>query len=328
MTTLNNLLGTLTGPRRLRSVLRQKTVAISSLLVALERTAELRATIPAAVFGGDIFGVMSTQLRDALIVPPPPASVVSRPHRKQSIALLENSFAKHSKDLFSENVLSPLAARLKRLTLPGDTSLNPTTPFRNTEGLSSESLAEVSENSPRQQTLASKRAHALSQPIEHALQRSSVTGLSAITAATSSTPTFAPASNALVNNLNRYWQHALETNRASRANESIAANDQSGVSHHTTVSDLEQPGSTVWSNPMITDDFKSRASVNERRSPLNETTNSVAGRALRSERPKSGPEPDFNFHPANNHAPHYDDLGDRLAQILHEQALQHGIDVT
>ena len=98
MTPLTNLLGTLTGPRRLRSALRRKTTPIHSLLVALEGPTELRATIPAAVFGGDIFGVMSSQLREALIVPPPQHTTVSIPRRKHTLPLLENSLAKHSEN--------------------------------------------------------------------------------------------------------------------------------------------------------------------------------------------------------------------------------------
>src|SRR5262245_42663019 len=104
---LNSVVRVLTGPRRLRSALRQKTVAIGALLEALDGPGELRATIPAAVFGGDIFGVMSTQLRDSLIVPPPSTTTAPIAHRKHTLPLLENSFAKHSQNS------SPLATRLK-----------------------------------------------------------------------------------------------------------------------------------------------------------------------------------------------------------------------
>ena len=328
ITGVNTVVRTLTGPRRLRSALRQQTAPLTRLLVALDGPCELRATIPAAVFGGDIFGVISDQLRAALIAPPATAPVISRPHRKHSLPSPANPFAKHSRDVFSENVFSPLAARLKPLTLPGETSVSPGMSFRNAEEPSLESLAEVSEDPPRQQIPATTLAHALPQSIAHALERSSLTGLSTIGAARSPDPRFAAAPPALVNSLNRYWQHSSETNRATRANESIAVSEQPGASRDATGSDVEQSRSSVWPNSMMTDAFKSRTSVNESRAPFNETTSRVAGRALRSEHRNSGPNPDFNFRGANNHAPHYDDLSDRLAQILHEQALQHGIDVT
>jgi hypothetical protein len=325
MTGVNTVVRSLTGPRRLRSALRQKTAPLTRLLVALDGPCELRATIPAAVFGGDIFGVISEQLRAALIVPPTTAPVISRPHRKHSLPSVENSFAKHPQDFFS-----PLAARITPSKL---LALTPTTSFRDSERSSLEpqtsgafSIKEdLTEHQPPAGSLVPALAR-LHQSSDVAQQQSIEFAMSGA-ASPASTSKLAPTAQALVNSLNRYWQNSRETNRSARANESMAVNEQPALSRITTASDVVQPGSSVWPNAIRPDAFKSTASVNER-APFKETTNSVAGRALRSERPTSGPDPDFDFHPANNHAPLYDDLGDRLAQILHEQALQHGIDVT
>ena len=320
MTALTNVLGTLTGPRRLRSALRQKTVAISSLLVALDGPTELRARIPAAVFGGDIFGVMSSQLREALIVPPATAPVISRSHSKHSLPLFENPLAKHQ-----QNVFSPLAARLGQSTLTSETSVTQTTPFRNAESASSEPQASGSYSIPENPDRAQAPAPAFETSAVSPHQTSELTNLSS--AAQTSSSKSAPTASALVNTLNRYWQHARETSNTLHANERIAVTEQPTGSRHLTAPEVEQVVSSVRSNSITPDAFTRSARVNKR-DALNETTGNVPGRSLRSAPLTSFADRDFNFQPVNNPTPQYDDLGDRLAQILHEQALQHGIDVT
>jgi hypothetical protein len=308
MTTLNNLLGALTGPRRLRSVLRQKTVAISSLLVALDGPAELRATIPAAVFGGDIFGVMSTQLRDALIVPPPPVSVSSRPHRRQSVALLENSFAKHSENS------SPPATRLKQSALTSEPlAVAQARSFQNAEGSSSEPQASgafsITENLRR------------AQAPEHALETSVVTRLQSIEPGAASTARLAPAAPALVNSLNRYWQAVREARDTRHSHSQVLAETPANTVSFPVADSEQSAAPRAWPTAVERDvpqKLRSFADVNV---PLKSRLASAPDHQTQNV-----------FNTEVNHADHqssnYDDLGDRLAQILHEQALQHGIDVT
>jgi hypothetical protein len=273
------------------------------------------------VFGGDIFGVMSTQLRDALIVPPATAPVISRAHRKHSLASVENPFAKHSKDVFSENVFSPSTSRSKPLTLPAETFVTPTMPFRNTEGLSSESLAEVSENPPRQARPASTVAHGLPQSFAHALERSSATALSTIEAATSLTPKLAPAAPALVNSLNRYWQAVREARDTRHSHSQVLAETPANTVSFPVADSEQSAAPRAWPTAVERDvpqKLRSFADVNV---PLKSRLASAPDHQTQNV-----------FNTEVNHADHqssnYDDLGDRLAQILHEQALQHGIDVT
>jgi hypothetical protein len=330
MTTFNNVLGTLSGPRRLRSVLRQKTVAIQSLLVALDSPTELRETIPAAVFGGDIFGVMSQQLQEALVIPPPPSPVVPGSHRKRALPSLENSFAQHS----SSNFL-PLAKRQNQSTLSSETLQ--TASFRQSERVLLEAQtngARITENR-HAENLRTEDLRTENRRLQQLVEPSAAIRLqtlepSTLEAATYSIVRGAPTAPALINSLNRYWKSLREINNTTRANEPGAGSERPEVSRKLIPSDVEQPGASVWPNSIIQGAFKNGSSLNDRRDSLNEDTHSVAGRSPRSAPLKSfaDRDPDFNFHPADNHAPHYDDLGDRLAQILHEQALQHGIDVT
>lgn len=324
MSALDILLDTLSGPRRLRSALRQKTVVISRLLGALEGPTQLRATIPAAVFGGDIFNVISEQLRDALIVPPATASVMSRPHRKQVLPLSENPAAKHPKNP------SPLANRLKPSTIPGETfAVSKKASFPNTERSSLEPQASGADPIPENLTQGhARRAHALE---TSAVSQAAVLQRQTIEAATSMAilepaARLAPTESTLVNSLNRYWQHSRKANHNAGGNERVGI-EQPKVLRSRTVPEVEQPGATAWPNSITPDALKNRV-PSDRSALLNRTTDSAAARSLRSAPLKSSTDPDFNFHQANYHAPTHDDLGDRLAQILHEQALQHGIDVT
>ena len=323
MTTLNSFLATLNGPACLRSALRQKTAAISRLLVALDSTGELRVQIPAAVFGGDIFGVMSQQLRDALIVPPPPTPITSRSRRNHSLLpMIEDPLAKHSKNS------SPLADRLKRSTLISETfavSLPRTTTFRNSEGSSSESQAVVTDPIKENRSVLPSAVEAAVTAQLDAI----ASPASPSSASRGSTTDFAPTASALVNSLNRYWQLARETKNAAETDKSGVSAAPSHVSQKLKASEASEvdqgPASNSWANALARESFARRTFSNDRfhsateRAPKLEAFPSLAERAV---------HPDFNFQPTSNLGPHFDDLGERLAEILQEQALQHGIDIT
>lgn len=314
ITGVNAVVRTLTGPRRLRSALRRKTVAISALLEALDGPGELRVTIPAAVFGGDIFGVMSTQLRDSLIVPPPSNTSAPIPDRKHTLPLLENSFAKHSKNS------SPLASRSAQSTLPSESlATAQTRSFLNSERSSSEPQAtgafSISENQARARVLAPT------------LETSVVTRLQTIETATSptarlaSTARPAPAASALESSVNRYWQAIREGRDAGRSHSQPLAESPANSASFP-VADAEQHrAQREWPTSTGVDASPKLRSFTDVSQP---------SKSRFTLAPERQPQNDFNIevnHP-NHHSSNFDDLGDRLAQILHEQALQHGIDVT
>jgi hypothetical protein len=318
---LNSVVRALTGPRRLRSALRQQTAAINSLLVALDGPAELRVTIPASVFGGDIFGVMSSQLREALIVPPPSQVTLAKPERRRSFAKPASATLNNQSDPFQ-----PISEWLKPSTQWANSYHEPTARTSPTET----------------ERRSDERAVPLRTPQERGISRKGIdaslvgeTSVSAMKPSVNSlgSSTIRPlrATAALVSSLNRYWQHSRETHSTARADQPVTALDLSNDSRNLAAPGVEQQttsrgwaNASEWSNSLAQDVFK-------RRSILNESARGSSGRSPRSARfdfADPTVHPDFNFHRPTNHESHYDDLGDRLAQVLHEQALQHGIDVT
>lgn len=65
-TSINRLLARGTGPMRLRSELSQKTKPMSTLLGKIDLASAVRAEVPQSVLGGDILALMSEQLREAI----------------------------------------------------------------------------------------------------------------------------------------------------------------------------------------------------------------------------------------------------------------------
>src|SRR5688572_24730056 len=100
MTGLNSVVSTLTGPRRLRLALKRKTEPVRALIAALDGPGELQVRIPASVFGEDIFGVMSQQLREALAFSPPAQAPASKPHRRRTLLSSENLLAQNPSHSF------------------------------------------------------------------------------------------------------------------------------------------------------------------------------------------------------------------------------------
>ena len=314
MTPLTNFLGTLTGPRRLRSALRRKTTPIHSLLAALDGPTELGATIPAAVFGGDIFGVMSSQLREALIVPPPPTPPVSNRQRKHSFPSGSNPVVKHSENLVT------LADWLKQSTLPSEPltaiskktlSLNQNTTAQNSD---------VSSLGPQASRLPGTATGFLRY---QAGETPAVPGKSTTELPASSTakrfPTVAPT---LVNSLNRYWASTSARQSTSHTATERPVTESLANPVDFPVTEPEQRTvSSPWPTSVgrdVSQKLRSFADVNH---PLKSRLSSAPDGRIQNV---------FNIevNEANHQSSSFDDLGDRLAQILHEQALQHGIDVT
>ena len=312
MTELNTLLGALTGPRRLRSALRRKTVGISSLLVALDGPGELRVSIPPAVFGGDIFGVMSSQLRDALIVPQATAPVTSRPQRKQSLPLLENPFAKHSQDVFSS-----MDTRKKPSTLTSETFA----PSRHSEGSSFEPQASVADSIKENLT----RPVTFAQTVEHAFapafETPAVSRLGTIEQPRSVTTRRTPTDSALVNSLNRYWQAVRDERETSRSQAQPLGASLADRPDFPVADAEQRTAPRAWPTSVGRDVSQKLRSFTEADIPMKSRISSAPDRGIQNV---------FNIevNHANHHSSSFDDLGDRIAQILHEQALQHGIDVT
>lgn len=308
MTGLNTVLGTLTGPRRLRSALRQKTVAINRVLNGLSGPSELCVQIPAAVFGGDIFGVMSSQLRDALIVAQSaPVQQLSRERRRLNALSTFNN---------SQNPFQLISELHKSSTQWANTDNELTrTSLALSEGLTERSAPPFS---PPGAGISRKGIGA------SLVSDASMTSVKApVNSVLSSTPKQLPATPALISGLNRYWQTIREVRDASDRHPQAATESPVNTnSFHFTDSE-QHTTQREWPNLTGRD-------VSEKLRSFTNSTSPLQKPAHLSSTPERQVQNVFNIevNHANQHSANFDDLGDRIAQILHEQALQHGIDVT
>jgi hypothetical protein len=309
VTGLNSVVRAMTGPRRLRLALKQKTAPVRTFIEALEGPSELRARIPVSVFGGDIFGVMSQQLREALVFAPPAATSVSKPHRRRALLSSDNPLSQYSK-----NSLPPLAHGVNQSTLLSEPVDNAST-ARKIEPLTLEPSVRVL-SLPETQV----------SPVEHsaasffrAAETAAISGKQANQLTTlSKQRRGTPGESALVSSLKRYWNSIREirgSNQTTLLTESLS---QKSVVH---VPEPEQPAAPrAWPSLAGRD--------------VSAKLKSLSNSPLQATRQNSRPDPQvqnvFNIsvNHANQPAQNYDDLGERIAEILHEQALQHGIDVT
>ncbi len=315
MTGLNTVLGTLTGPGRLRSALRQKTVAINSLLVALDGPAELRVRIPASVFGGDIFGVMSSQLREALIVPPGPAPVISQPRRKHSLPSTPDPLAKYSENF------SPLVDWLKQSTFPGGPIVpisERTLPLNQNTTVHNKGVSFPGPQASRLQGTATGFLR------YRAGETPAVPGKSMTELRVSSSAKQLGLAPAFISSLKRYWESARERHDTGSAPTQGPLTATSASTVDFSVSEPEQRAAPpAWPNFVGRD-------VAEKLRSLTNATNPLQKPARLSSQLDRQIQNVFNIevNHANQYAPAYDNLGDRIAEILHDQALQHGIDIT
>jgi hypothetical protein len=318
MSGLNSFVRKMSGPRCLRSALRQQTAAIHGLMSALYGPTELQVTIPVSVFGGDIFGVMSDHLRDALTVPPPAPNIASKRDRRRSLLPPPNETS-----LYSKNP-SPLADRHARPTHPSE-------PVGSTSATSFPLDQTTTSPNARTSSWESQTSGAFS-IAENLLPQQEVDAPLLPRIPLREIPTFAtakgtqPASNALVNSLQRYWQTMRETRETPRAIESVPT-EARGKARDIAVSEIHEPAASPTWPSFIAREASQRLPVPSGQPAL--WTTGTSFRTTRLDSPTEA-QPDFNFsaNAANHHAPLYDDLSERLAEILHEQALQHGIDVT
>lgn len=312
---VDSLIRTFSGPKRLRSTLRQQTAPVRSLLVALDGAAELRVTLPASVFGGDIFGVMSQQLLEALIVPPPSPPSVSKPHHKRSLPSTSDPFAQHP-----SNPWSLFVDRPRPSTLPGE-------PFTEASSPALSFLSSAPQVTEQGVTFSpAPRASRIQSPFDKAeTPASSHREIEHLLPGSGTKQS--PATSALVSSLKRYWQAAREERNTNHAPQSptLPTGSPNGAAN-IPVRDLAEP-----QTPRAWPTFAGRDLSAKLRSfasnPSQPTAAPLTAARVESDRQIQNV---FNIelNNANQHAPNYDDLGDRLAEILHEQALQHGIDVS
>ena len=309
MTGLNSVVRMMSGPVRLRSALKRKTAPVRTLIAALDGPGELRVRIPASVFGGDIFGVMSKQLREALVFAPPAETSVSKPHRRRTLpSSSENPLFQNPSNLFS-----PLAHGVKRSTLFSEPIAKASTPTLETltaqPSISARSSWETQLSSLQRSTLGAGEAPAISEN-----KKIQLTALP--------TQRYSRSEPALVSSLNRYWHLIREVREIRGSNKTLAPQVLATATPDAHVPVPEQPTIVprAWPSAVGREVSAKLSSFND--SPLKP--------ARPSSRPDQQIQNVFNIsvNHANQPSATYDDLGERIAELLHEQALQHGIDVT
>jgi hypothetical protein len=324
MTGLNSFVLTMTGPKRMRSALRQRTAAIQALIDALDSPAELRMTIPAAVFGGDIFALMSQQMREGLAFAPPQDPTVWKPHRQRTLRSVEGAGDQHARNSFSV-----LSQWLKQPMRPDD--------LRH-EDLTRGSTPETSDESiaPRQATSGSSsqgpqasRLHGGAENLlrSRAGETPAVPGKSTTgSASASSVQRQAAAEPALLNSLKRYWESIRERRDSNHARQPTALGESLSNALDVPLAVFEKSAASSRAWP----EFIGRDLSDKPRSFDGGPPNLAAKAARMGSSPDHQIQNVFNIevNNANHAASNYDDLGERIAQILHEQAMQHGIDVT
>jgi hypothetical protein len=314
---LNSVVSVLTGPRRLRSALRQKTASINRLLDGLSGPTELCVQIPAAVFGGDIFGVMSTQLREALIVPPQaPVSQATAARRRLSNSSADFAFQNHQNP--SPLIVDRATRSTQRASFASELTSRSSIP-QSEPPLEQRPVNQFS----RPETGISRKgigARLFDESSVRSVKPSIVSTRSSTTKPLTLTPT-------LVSSLNRYWQTVRESRNAThlmpQSQTESRADAASRPDTSRPVTDAEQQtASRAWPNLVGRDVSEKLRSFSD------------PNRSLKPTRLSSNPDRQiqnvFNIevNHANQLASNYSDLGERIAEILHEQALQHGIDIT
>ncbi|HEY2963435.1 MAG TPA: hypothetical protein VGJ37_13515 [Pyrinomonadaceae bacterium] len=309
---LDNVTRALTGPRCLRSSLRRETAALRSLMVALDGPTELQVRIPVSVFGGDIFGVMSQQLREALVVPLPPAPFALNRQRKHAPIFASNPLAEHPLNPFT-----PFVDRPRRST----SSSEPV------GGVSSETLTlrPAPQTAKQGVTFSPVPQLSCAHSSYHAVETPSISAKEVSHLMAPSRTRYSQATPALVSSLKRYWESVCESRQNNHAPQTAPVSSESFKrAADSSLPDSEHRlTSRAWPALVGLD-------VAEKLRSFGDLTH-VPLKTSRIE-----PSTDrqiqniFNIEVKNETSSTrgFDDLAENIAEILHEQALQHGIDVT
>jgi hypothetical protein len=314
MTGLDKVMGTMSGPQRLRSALKQKTRTFQTFITALDGPTELKTRIPVSVFGGDIFGVMSQQLREALLVSPPSAPSTSHPRHKHSLPSALDPLAQHPSNRF------PLFVdQLKHSTLSSE-------PVAEVSSEALSSLPPPQRTTEQATTFSPAPRLSRGQSPNHTIQTPTISRKETNELLSTSSTKNAPVVLTLVTSLKRYWQSMREDRPSNQAPQSTTiATDSPKRAASVPVSNADEPLTPrAWPTLVGRD-------LSEKLRSFGENAHQLARPPLRTSRVDSDRQIQniFNieFNNSNQHSPNYDDLGERIAEILHEQALQHGIDV-
>jgi hypothetical protein len=316
----NGFLQRMTGPVRLRSQLRHATFPLFTLLTSINSfPSSVSVKLSATLLGGDIFGLMSKQLRELLEVAPPVETVVNNRSRGirqswkpdlnrpdstvTSLLAPEQSIHKPVGPNFHEGLFESFESRARVAS-----ALSSSEPTRE-----SSAMPVIDRQSksvfPLLSTTKSEGFQFISEPLEsRARHRQNGNHGSPL----------------LEKKLRQYWELAQEDrNRQLTSDQSNPAAAVSPVDHVPVPSALMST-SRAWP------DFVGRET--SRKAQV--ASSQLAGHSAKNMSQRSSEKVEiqnvFNIEVKNEPSSSrgFDDLADKIAEILNEQALQHGIDVT
>jgi hypothetical protein len=316
----NGFLRSMTGPARLRAALRKARLPLFTLLTALNSSASVRKSLPASVLGGDIFGLMSKRLRELLEVTTQSETVVSRSrtsrhpliddftHRESAKTLLTVRYSPAGRLVSSANSDQEQLDHLRRILAE---SASPGLP-----AAGDQLFAPSREGAPESifsliSTPADGNVRLVSEPAD-LLARYKQNGNAELPL--------------LERKLQQYWKLSQPGRTGYR---NPGESSPAGGISQTSVAGFSEPlGLTPASRPwaeLVGREIsrKARAASNQIHS---EASSSMSHRSTGNVEIQNV----FNIEvrSGSNGANGFDDLSERITEILNEQALQHGIDVT
>lgn len=314
----DRFLGRMTGPARLRCALRENTRPLFSLLDAVNNARSVKTTLPAAVLGGDIFGLMSNRLKSLLEVPTPPEKTINASRATRPISLEDFVHRESLKALLTtrDNPApgSIGAAKSQEVQLNNRRELTP-----------------APASSPRR----AERDSLLASPVETGpesvfpLLSNAVGGSAQLVSASSDSPvrrTRHGHASLLETKLRKYWE--LTQDRQSYESNPVESNPVGGPSPSSIARVPTRTSITPYSRPWP--EFVGQEISAKARAVSGEFPGDASSGMSRRSSQKVEIQNVFNIEVRNeaNSGHGFDDLSEKITEILNEQAIQHGIDVT
>ncbi|MCI0486808.1 MAG: hypothetical protein L0229_09430 [Blastocatellia bacterium] len=311
-----------TGPRLMQSVLRANSRRLGALLQAIGAVDCMRAKVPLSLWGGDIFGVMSKQLRSWLEgAEPPRPEAYSVPAGRSLFGEAKGPVdSKQSRFSSSSSVEK---AKAKGFAPPVSAN-DSRSPFLSPDDSRAEARDPFSALSPENAAFRSQWPEAF----ENVTSRSS---FSETSETKERKPNGKPVESLLDKKLRQYWEASESkqvSERDSVRNKDAEANIQTTAAPFS--AERFKPPGQSW--PEIT----ARQAAQKLRSPgSNQISSDYSARAQQTINSGSPDKVEiqnvFNIEVKTERgggAGSTEELSEKIADILREQAIRHGIDVT
>lgn len=316
---VSDLIATATGPSRLRSELRSKTKPMSSLLIAINAPSCVKTSVPVDVFGGDIFSLFSKRLQEALQYVEEPKIIGSGSLRKSQFPVAINADRSSATNASPSRVSEP--ARSLKSEDTHFVNMAPSERFSVSDAVYSEeaaaflNLASIDESK--------EYAPIMLRTVTHKNQLSNQAGGSVTVEPKKNEHT---QTSILVEKLREYWELSQrEQQREYVLNQKDDICKETGKNISSSIS---PPATSIMHSwPEITEQQISQKirSIISGQEPFDfpehaEIQNNLPG--------KVEVKNVFNIDMKASGSSSINDLSEKIVDILREQALQHGIDIT